>query len=161
MAELSEIFEYRDGMIFRKKKTAQRTQVGERAGYAHCDGYRQVSVNGKAKLEHRIIWEMHNGQIPDGYQVDHINHVRNDNRIENLRLVSHKENCRNMSLSPRNTSGFNGVQYNQMISKWLARIVFEGKVITIGYFEDFDEACAARKRKQDELGFHANHGLGQ
>ena len=40
----------------------------------------------------RFIWECVNGDIPDMYKIDHINSVRNDNRIENLRCVTMAEN---------------------------------------------------------------------
>lgn len=42
-----------------------------------------------------MIWEAFNGKIPEGYEIDHINTIRNDNRLENLRLFTHKENCNN------------------------------------------------------------------
>ena len=56
-------------------------------------GYVQFSVlmNGH-KLEHRYVWEKHNGKIPKGMQIHHINNIKTDNRIENLALVSNREN---------------------------------------------------------------------
>ncbi|QHJ79568.1 MAG: HNH nuclease [Caudoviricetes sp.] len=161
MQNLHELFRYEDGRIYWLIRPSKRTKAGERAGYAHNDGYRQVSVSPKRIMEHRVIWEMHNGPIPDGMQIDHINHVRDDNRIENLRLVTGKDNSRNKKLNRRNTSGFTGVQFNKEINKWLARIVVDGKVITIGYFETFDEAKSARISRQEKENFHENHGLGQ
>ena len=47
------------------------------------------------RLVHRIVWETFNGEIPEGMEIDHINTIRDDNRLENLRLVTHKENCNN------------------------------------------------------------------
>lgn len=112
-------------------------------------------------MEHRVIWELHNGPIPEGMQIDHINHIRSDNRIENLRLVTAKENGRNKKLNALNTSGCTGVQFNKEINKWLARIVVGGKVKTIGYYETFDDAKEARLARQFKEKFHQNHGLGQ
>lgn len=60
-------------------------------GSVHPNGYVQTPLG----LMHRIIWETFKGKIPEGYEIDHINTIRNDNRLSNLRLVSHKENCNN------------------------------------------------------------------
>lgn len=45
-------------------------------------------------LQHRIVWETFNGEIPDGYEIDHINAVRDDNRLENLQLLTRLDNMR-------------------------------------------------------------------
>lgn len=60
-------------------------------GYTYPSGYAATSFG----MIHRIIWEAFKGKIPEGYEIDHINTVRNDNRLENLRLVTHKGNCNN------------------------------------------------------------------
>lgn len=161
LENLHELFRYEDGRIYWLISPSKRTKAGERAGYAHNDGYRQVSVKPKRVMEHRVIWEMHNGPIPEGMQVDYINHVRDDNRIEKSRLVTGKDNSRNQKLSKINTSGCTGVQFNKEINKWLARIVVDGRERTIGYFETFDEAKSARLARQAKENFHVNHGMGQ
>ena len=58
-------------------------------------GYLTVRTKIGIKLVHRLIWETFIGEIPDGYEIDHINTIRTDNRLDNLRLVTHKENCNN------------------------------------------------------------------
>lgn len=58
-------------------------------------GYYVVTINDKQCYLHRLIWNCFNGEIPTGYEIDHINGDRTDNRLNNLRLVSHKENCNN------------------------------------------------------------------
>jgi hypothetical protein len=59
-------------------------------------GYLKVATKySKSTKLHRLIWETFVGEIPDGYEIDHINGVRNDNRLENLKCVTHKENCNN------------------------------------------------------------------
>lgn len=64
--------------------------------YTREDEYQSVMINGNKRLLHRFIWFMWNGEIPEGCQIDHINSIRDDNRIENLRLVSTtKENMQN------------------------------------------------------------------
>ena len=60
--------------------------------YDSC-GYVQIMIDGKLYKRSRLVWEHHNGKIPKGMEVDHINHVRDDDRIENLQLLTHKQNC--------------------------------------------------------------------
>lgn len=61
----------------------------------NADGYVLIMVGGKQVREHRFVWEQAYGPIPPGVEIDHINGVRDDNRIENLRLVTHAQNNRN------------------------------------------------------------------
>lgn len=67
-------------------------ETGKEIGSVDSNGYVVASTLG---FMHRLIWETFNGEIPEGYEIDHINTIRTDNRLENLRLVSHKENCNN------------------------------------------------------------------
>ena len=56
------------------------------------DGYLVCKVNGKAWRHHRLVWTEANGKIPKGMEIHHINGVRDDNRIENLALVTQSQN---------------------------------------------------------------------
>lgn len=67
-------------------------RAGAIAGTKNARGYWTVQVCGKKLRAHRLLWEMHNGPIPDGYVVDHINQDLSDNRLENLRLATLSEN---------------------------------------------------------------------
>ena len=67
------------------------TESLKEIGNADSNGYIETSFG----MIHRIIWETFKGKIPEGYEIDHINTIRNDNRLENLRLLTHKENCNN------------------------------------------------------------------
>ena len=63
-------------------------------GTDNSKGYRHLRVGNTFKLAHRLIWEHVHGPIPAGMSIDHINGDRADNRISNLRLVTHQENIR-------------------------------------------------------------------
>lgn len=95
---------------------------------------------GKA-FAHRIAWVIYHGEWPD--EVDHINGIRTDNRISNLRNVTKALNARNLSLSSRNKSGFKGVSWNQRCGCWQAHIRLDGKTRYLGLFHDVNEAAKA------------------
>jgi hypothetical protein len=81
---------------------------------------------------------------PNGTAVDHINRIRLDCRRFNLRLANQQTNCRNRSLSTRNTSGFTGVGWNKKLKKWKADIVVDGKHIHLGFHNLKEDAVVAR-----------------
>lgn len=87
MGFFNRMFDYRDGKLIQKVKRP-RVNVGDIAGTKDTSGHLQTMVYGRLYLVHRIIWIMLNGDIPDKMEIDHINGVRDDNRIENLRLVT-------------------------------------------------------------------------
>ncbi|ATE85749.1 HNH homing endonuclease [Shigella phage Sf12] len=131
--------------------------AGKEAGTKNI-GYIQIILNKKPFLAHRIIWEIYNGKIPKGMEIDHINHIRDDNRIENLRLVSKQDNLKNQSKRNDNTSGVTGVSWNKREQKFRAYININGKEKHIGYFVDLKSAVLARKSLEKEIGYHENHG---
>lgn len=106
--------------------------IGSQAGA----GYRHTRVNGTHKLLHRIIWEHVNGPIPEGMYIDHINGVKDDNRISNLRLVTPMQNAQNRPTTK-------GVSWCKRTQKWLAQIGHNGKRINLGRFENLEDAQAA------------------
>lgn len=120
-------------------------------------GYRRMTLLGKRYKSHRVAWAMHYGDWPPE-TIDHINGVKDDNRIENLRAVSHIENCRNVKTPASNMSGVIGVSWDKLNFRWLACIGFENRTITLCCTKDFDEAVAARKAAEVKYGFHENHG---
>lgn len=150
-----------DTGIFRWKETNRRGFVGREAGcFCPRDGYIRIRMEGKLELAHRLAWNMtypDNPITPDE-QIDHINHVRTDNRIVNLRKASNTENSRNASIGTNNTSGAVGVWFEKRRSAWVAEIKVDRRKIHIGQFENFKEAVSARKAAEVKYGFHENHG---
>ncbi|KAA6655127.1 HNH endonuclease, partial [Salmonella enterica subsp. enterica serovar Montevideo] len=124
------------------------------------DGYIRIRINNKLELAHRLAWNMTYPEDPVGpdEQIDHINHVRTDNRIINLRKASNTENSRNSSIATNNTSGATGVWFENRRKAWVAEIKVDRKKVHIGQFEKFADAVHARKAAEVKYGFHENHG---
>lgn len=122
-------------------------------------GYRQGAIFSRVYFAHRVIWAIAHNEWPAD-QIDHINGVKNDNRIENLRAVTNQENHKNQKLSSNNTSGVTGVYWRPARRKWQVRIYVNGRLLHLGLYVNKDEAVAARKAAEVKYGFHENHGRG-
>jgi hypothetical protein len=114
--------------------------VGLPAGTPDAHGYLVIRVGGSLYKAHRLVWLYTHGEWPDG-EVDHINRVRHDNRIENLRVLSRRHNSINMSLRKNNKSGVPGVYWNGAQNRWQVTI---GNTY-LGVTKDFFDACCIRK----------------
>lgn len=156
---LRELLDYdpATGFLTYKKRPSRKIHIGTRAGSNGYNGYRSISLLGKSYPEHRIIWYWVHGSFPKG-QIDHINHVRDDNRISNLREVSISENARNRKRNTKSRTGEVGIWYNKRTKKYIAQIRVNGKKVFQKAFDDVDDAIKARKQRAKELGFHENHG---
>lgn len=92
-------------------------RFGKKVGFKQKNGYMHVRVNGKQVLMHRFIYEAFNGEIPEGYEIDHKNTVRDDNRLENLRIATPKENRNNPITKERYKTSNKGKVTPQLIEK--------------------------------------------
>lgn len=120
-------------------------------------GYLTGCVLGVAVRAHRVAWAIANGAWPVG-EIDHINGIRTDNRLSNLRDVPKEINGRNQKLHVTNTSGVAGVSFKKDKGLWRARIRIDGRMKTVGTYASFDRAVEARRRAESDLGYHQNHG---
>ena len=120
-------------------------------------GYKMLWLNRKLQYAHRLIWETYRGVIPDGFQVDHIDGNGFNNKLSNLRVVSHKTNGRNQKMKSTNKSGVTGVSRTSY-NTWQARITVNRKSLHLGCFADKISAINARKDAEILYGFHTNHG---
>lgn len=89
----------KDGLLYRrrinKRKNIDQLVLCKVSQYHGYEGIsRSLAPVGKSDRVHRIVWETFNGTIPEGYEIDHINSVRDDNRLENLQLLTPLENVR-------------------------------------------------------------------
>jgi len=123
---LKNIFEYKDGNLMRKNKIA---------GSLHKSGYRQIKINNVIYPAHRLIWIFCNGSIDENMQIDHINGIKDDNRIENLRLVTAQQNCFN-----RSKLTAKGYTWNKNVKKWQASIWLNGKMNYLGLYSNEKDA---------------------
>ncbi|WP_079639600.1 HNH endonuclease [Sphingopyxis flava] len=120
-------------------------------------GYHQGPINGRYFKAHRVAWALHFGQWPR-HEINHINGDPRDNRISNLRDVEHRVCHHNAARSKSNRSGAPGVFWNRRMRRWQAFIRRDGKSQCLGRFHTLEEAAAARKEAERELGYHPNHG---
>jgi len=112
-------------------------------------GHLQRVVGGISWGEHRLVYIYHHGVLPD--EVDHINGVKVDNRIENLRACSRSQNKANAPKLVTNKSGYKGVSLCKRRGKWKATICYNYKQHWLGYFDDPEEAHKAYIQKAKEL----------
>lgn len=119
------------------------------------DGYLTGRIWGKHYHAHRVAFAIHHGSWPKN-EVDHINGDHADNRAENLRDVPREINALNRGW--KGSSPMRGVRRIRKSNAWHARIIKAGKEHYLGSFATAEEAMAARRRAERELGFHTNHG---
>ena len=129
------------GMFFWKVNRGN-IKAGTEAGTFDKHGYRQICLDRKFYFAHRLAWLFAYGQWPTG-EIDHINRVRCDNRLSNLRTVTRSENCQNVGLQRNNTSGQRGVYWNKRDKYWQVRIIVCGKYNHVGCFKSLENARAA------------------
>jgi len=117
-------------------------------------GYRVVRIaeTGTCYLAHRIAWAMYYGQWPD-HEIDHIDKNGINNRIDNLRRATHRENMCNRSM--KGTVPYKGVGYRAERSRFIARITVHGKTRRAGSFTD--PVSAARAYDRAALEYHGEY----
>lgn len=161
------VFNYKTGaLIWRNRPIAHFPSVrganqtnaklaGKEVTCKDASGYIVCRINKQLYKAHRICWALYYDKWPT-LELDHINGDVADNRIENLREVSHKENGRNQKKPCNNTSGYCGVSLYRD-GRWRAYISVDGSFKHLGYFLDKKEAHQAVLTAQAENNYHPNH----
>jgi len=144
-AKLHELLVYNGETGFFTRRCAAgrwgRIPAGTSVGSLRRDGYVKALIDGKSYLAHRLAWFYVYGLWPT-QQIDHINGIRSDNRIANLRDVEPSINKQNMMTAQRdNRLGVLGVV--QTGEKFSANIKVFGEQIYLGQFGTVGEAHAA------------------
>jgi len=138
------------GIFSWRKQTGQRGRIGQAAGSKTDEGYIAIKLNARTHKAHRLAWLLHYGALPKE-NIDHINRVKDDNRIANLRLASNAENCRNSTKRVTNKSGYKGVCWHKNKKRWRAQICHNYNVLWIGDFNTPEAAHNAYQKKALEL----------
>lgn len=113
--------------------------AGKVAGDLSDAGYICIGLKKRVHKAHRLAWLHVHGALPEG-PIDHINRVRNDNRIENLRDTTPRVNAENASMRPDNKSGIRGVCWHKKSSRWMVQTGSK----YVGIFKNFEDAVMAR-----------------
>ena len=116
--------------------------AGKEACSTYSKGYRFGPINGILCIAHRVAWAVYYGEWPRK-DIDHINQVKDDNRIKNLRLATDSENLRNIPMFSSNTSGHKGVSKDKRSGRWVARVSTGKEYKWIGSFASKEEASKA------------------
>lgn len=147
------------------KSSRKKTIIGKRAGTSakvgrerEKLGRRQICINGKIYMEHRLIWLYMTGSWPEQV-IDHIDGNGLNNKWNNLRTCSQSDNSCNSRIMKNNTSGIKGLHWDKANRKWLVYICRNGKNKNLGRYADKNQALAIlHAHRQNLHGEFANHG---
>ena len=132
------------GIVFWVNRPRITTSNGQEAGYRRKDGYRQICFNQKKYLAHRIAWLLHHGSWPTG-DVDHIDGNPSNNKLSNLRDVTHSVNLQNRKgAQSQNKAGLLGVAKRK--THYTAQIHRNGRQVYLGAFTTAELAHQAYKQ---------------
>lgn len=135
------------GVFTWKKGLKNNPYSGKQAGSKHNQGYLCIRIMRKSYLSHRLAWFYIHNEWHD--QIDHKDTIRNNNWISNLRPATNQTNNNNrIKCHKNNLSGLLGVSFCKIMSKYVSRIMVDGKTIRIGYFDDKESAHKAYIEKK-------------
>jgi hypothetical protein len=135
---LHQLFEYRNGLLFRKVRVSSKALAGMEVGSPDYQGYKTVQIFYKQYRVHRLIFMMFHGYMPKF--IDHINNDSSDNRIENLREATLNQNQHNSKKPKTNTSGYKNVYFSKASQNWYVQIKINRKVISVYKLENAEIA---------------------
>ena len=149
--ELKNVLHYNpETGIFTWRVNRGPAKIGDVSGCPDKSGYIVIGLSGKRYKAHRLSWLYCYGEFPPS-QIDHINRVKSDNRIANLRLATNAENKQNTSKQRNNTSGCTGVYFQKNGGKWIAYIKLNNRQIYLGIYNTKEEAILARSSAKKGL----------
>lgn len=134
-------FDYhKDGYLTWRIRPAYNVKVGDKAGSVNGDGYAEVMLFGKTYKTHRLIYLYHNDILPD--ELDHRDGDNSNNKIGNLRAATKSQNCGNRSVRKNSLTGFKGVSLRGKGGIYRARIMINGKSVSLGNYKTPEDAAA-------------------
>lgn len=139
-------------LFWAKPDSKNRRNLIDPIGFRDKDGYLVTctSLGGKPKnyRVHRLVWVYVHGQITN--HIDHINGIRDDNRLCNLREVTHQQNMMNR-VRHKSKSAFRGIYAYGNKRGWVAQISVNGRMKHIGCYKTPEEASAAYEKVRSEM----------
>jgi hypothetical protein len=147
-----ELFDYKDGRLYNKIYRGSVAEKNKPVGNFRADGYLQLCIDYKMYRVNKIVWLWHYGYLPENV-IDHINGIKDDNRIENLREVSKQCNAVNFDKPINNTSGIRGVSFSPRDGVWFAQIKINQKRYFLGQSKCKLEAACLRLAAEQCLGW--------
>ena len=139
---LKQVLSYdQDTGMFRHLRTSGNGRLNAPAGFYH-NGYVLIGIDRIEYRAHRLAWLYVYGDWPL-IQIDHINGIKDDNRMSNLRLATRSQNSRNSKVSKNNKCGLKGVCFEKYTGRWKAQIYFDGQNRNLGRFNTKESAHAA------------------
>lgn len=154
---IRELFNYDpDTGVFTRRLACRAVKAGRIEGYIDPKGYRRIYVDRRLYMAHRVAWAYVHGTWPAD-QIDHENHVRDDNRIANLRECTNAENRQNIKPQGYGISGYLGVVAHSQYDppRWVASIGLNGKRIYLGTYDTAEEAAAVYAAAKTETHYFA------
>lgn len=147
-ARLRELLRYdpETGLFIRRVSVTSAGRAGAIAGSVYRNGYRVIAIEKKDYAAHRLAWFYVHGEWPPaGAHVDHINGVKDDNRIENLRIASASMNSQNQRQphADKVSCKLIGATWDKMYGNWKAQLTYKKKTIYLGRFKTAEEAHQA------------------
>ena len=158
-SQLKKVIHYNsDTGEFTRRKCYFKSMEGQPAGWI-CKtwGYRLIRIDRIAYRASRLAVLYMDGMFPKD-QVDHINHIRDDDRWVNLRVVTLHENLKNLTVQSNNTTGVTGLSWNKASGKYQGKINVNKKRFHLGYFSSLDEGKKAYEAAKIKYKYHPNHG---
>ena len=138
LAKAQETFFYddTDGTLYWKVRLSRRTNWGEKVGHLNEKyGYYKVGIDRKLYRLHNVIWNWHFGEIPEGKTVDHIDGDPTNNRIDNLRLATPRQ--QNLNCNRK------GYSWCKRSKKWQVLHRKNGRQLFLGRYNTEEEARTA------------------
>jgi hypothetical protein len=137
-------YDSESGLITWVKSPSANCVVGTQVGGMDKDGYAYFHLHKKRWPIHRMAWVLTQGPIPDGYEIDHIDGNRANNKLTNLRLVTRSENNQNRKKARKDSAtGLIGVTLHKRSGLFNSRIKLDGKTKSLGYFVKPEDAHRA------------------
>lgn len=116
-----------------------------------------ISIGKQFKIRaHQLAWFIYYGEIPA--EIDHIDGIKTNNKIANLRHVTRAINNRNAAMKRNNTSGITGVSWREDRQRWRAIVVINGIRRYLGHFDNKEEAASVVRDFRLQNGFTGRHG---